>query len=121
MMHTTEDRPPDAEVLMEDVRRVVTGHSPEGKAVFVSDEQVAAAAMGPGSAGGFHQLWGGDKAPTFPDDGQPTSQATFFPPVGGYRFLVVTMPPSGAGRAPEGDAEANRSEAERRFPGLSAH
>src|SRR5438270_12642079 len=77
MMHTTEDSPPDVEVLMEDVRRVVTGHSPEGKAVFVSDEQVAAAAMGPGSAGGFHQLWGGDKAPTFPADGQSPSQATF--------------------------------------------
>ena len=79
---------------MEDVRRVVTGHSPEGKAVFVSDERVAAARMGQASAGGFHQLWGGDEAPTFPDDGHLPAQATFFPPVGGFRFVVVTMPPS---------------------------
>ena len=65
---------------MQQVRRVVTGHSPEGKAVFVSDVGVAAAPMGTGSAGGFHQLWGGDEPPTFPDDGRLPTQATFFPP-----------------------------------------
>ena len=106
---------------MQDVRRVVTGHSPEGKAVFVSDEKVAVAPMGPNSAGGFHQIWGGDDAPTFPDDGCPRPQATFFPPVGGYRFVVVTMPPSGPARPPEGDPEVDAAERERRFPGLAAH
>jgi mannose-6-phosphate isomerase-like protein (cupin superfamily) len=106
---------------MEDVRRVVTGHSPEGKAVFVSDDKVAAAATGQGSAGGIHQLWGSDETPTFPDDGRRPSQSAFFPPVGGYRFVVVTMPPGGARRAPQGDPEATRSESERRFPGLASH
>ena len=93
----------------------------EGKAVFVSDERVTAAPMGRNPAGGFHQLWGGDEAPTFPDDGHQPAQATFFPPVGGYRFIVVTMPPSGASSPAGGDPEAIRSETERRFPGLSAH
>jgi mannose-6-phosphate isomerase-like protein (cupin superfamily) len=102
---------------MQDVRRVVTGHSPEGKAVFVSDEKVAVAPMSQGSGGGFHQLWGGDEAPTFPDDGQLPAQATFFPPVGGYRFVVVTMPPAGLTRPAESDQE----ERERRFPGLASH
>src|SRR4051794_33516173 len=106
---------------MEDVRRVVTGHSPDGKAVFVSDEKVGAVPMGQRSDGGFHQLWGGDTAPTFPDDGRPPAQGAFFPPVGGYRFIVVTMPPSGPSRAPERDPQAVRSETERRFPGLSSH
>jgi mannose-6-phosphate isomerase-like protein (cupin superfamily) len=106
---------------MQNVRRVVTGHSPEGKAVFVSDETVAAAPMGQGSAGGFHQLWGGDEAPTFPDDGRPPAQATFFPPVGGYRFVVVTMPPAGPRRPPEGDPAALGAEMEGRFPGLASH
>jgi mannose-6-phosphate isomerase-like protein (cupin superfamily) len=106
---------------MQDVRRVVTGHSPEGKAVFVSDERVAAAPMGQNSAGGFNQLWGGDEPPTFPDDGQLPAQATFFPPVGGYRFVVVTMPPAGPRRPPEGNAEAIGAEMERRFPGLASH
>jgi mannose-6-phosphate isomerase-like protein (cupin superfamily) len=106
---------------MQDVRRVVTGHGKDGKAVFVSDEKVAAAPMGPGSAGGFHQLWGGDEPPSFPDEGNLPAQATFFPAVGGYRFLVVTMPPAGAGRAPQGDPEAIRADMERRFPGLASH
>src|SRR3954466_448288 len=105
---------------MQEVRRVVTGHSPDGKAVFVSDERVAATPMGRGS-GGFHQLWGGDTAPTFPDDGGRPTQATFFPPVGGYRVIVVTMPPSRPPRPTQGDPEAARSEMETRFPGLSSH
>jgi mannose-6-phosphate isomerase-like protein (cupin superfamily) len=106
---------------MQDVRRVVTGHSPDGKAVFVSDDRVASAPMGPGSAGGFHQLWGGDEPPTFPDDGSLPAQATFFPGVGGYRFLVVTMAPAGAGRPPQGDPGAIRADMDRRFPGLASH
>jgi mannose-6-phosphate isomerase-like protein (cupin superfamily) len=106
---------------MHDVRRVVTGHSPEGKAVFVSDEKVVAASMGTSSSGGFHQLWGGDDPPTFPGDGSLPAQATFFPPVGGYRFLVVTMAPAGARRPPEADPEGVRAEMERRFPGLASH
>jgi mannose-6-phosphate isomerase-like protein (cupin superfamily) len=110
-------------LVMETVRRVVTGHSPEGKAVFVSDDNVTAAPMGRNPAGGFHQLWGGDVAPTFPDDGQRPAAGPFFPPVGGYRFLVVTMPPSASGGAPAtaAPAETVQPEAERRFPGLSSH
>lgn len=106
---------------MRDVRRVVTGHSRDGRAVFVSDEMVAAAPMGPSSSGGFHQLWGGDEPPAFPDDGSPPAQASFFPSVGGYRFVVVTMPPAGAGGPPAGDVQAIRDETERRFPGLASH
>jgi mannose-6-phosphate isomerase-like protein (cupin superfamily) len=106
---------------MPEVRRVVTGHSEDGKAVFASDERVAVSSMGPGSAGGIHQLWGGDEPPTFPDDGTPPTRATFFPGVGGYRFLMVTMAPAGAGRPPAGDPDASGADMERTFPGLAAH
>jgi len=53
------------------VRRVVTGHTPEGKATFASDTLVDGIrlAMAPGVE--FHRLWGGDSAPTFPDAGAP--------------------------------------------------
>ena len=52
------------------VRRVVTGHDADGKAVFVSDTAVDAGDAGllPGSE--FHQLWGADELPRFPDDGR---------------------------------------------------
>src|SRR6476620_7077281 len=50
-----------------DVRRVVTGHDGDGKAVFVSDTTVAPVTLAllPGSE--FHQLWGADEPPRFPD------------------------------------------------------
>jgi mannose-6-phosphate isomerase-like protein (cupin superfamily) len=104
-----------------EVRRVVTGHSADGKAVFASDDRVAVSPLGAGTAGGIHQLWGGDEPPRYPDDGSPPSRATFFPTVGGYRFIVVTMPPAGAAAPPAGDPDAIRADMERTFPGLASH
>ena len=76
------------------VRRVVTGHDRDGKAVFASDEEVdpLTLALMPGAE--FHRLWGADQAPDFPDGGSPTEQPTYFPPVGGYRFGLFTIPPA---------------------------
>jgi hypothetical protein len=53
------------------VRRVVTGHDGNGRAVFASDEEVdpLTLALLPGAE--FHRLWGADQAPAFPDDGGP--------------------------------------------------
>jgi hypothetical protein len=83
------------------VRRVVTGHDADGKAVFVSDDGVDAltVALLPGAE--FHRLWGADEAPMFPDGGTPTPQPTYFPPVGDYRFGFFTVPPAHAA-PPEG-------------------
>ena len=102
------------------VRRVVTGHR-DGKAVFASDEQVApfTTEVMPGSA--FHQLWGGDAAPTFPDDGSRPATAAYFPPVGGFRFGLFTVPPAGMA-PPEGvDVEAGMAAVEAALPGLLGH
>jgi hypothetical protein len=65
----------------------------------------------------FHRLWGADQAPTFPDDGAPTPQPTYFPPLGGYRFAVFTVPPPTP--PPEGiDLAAAREEMEEKLPQL---
>ena len=104
-----------------DVRRVVTGHDGHGKAVFASDELVApvAPALLPGSE--FHLLWGADTAPTFPDDGSPSATATYFPPLGGFRFGLFTVPPAGA-TLPDGfDVAAGLAEVETSLPGMLAH
>ena len=84
------------------VRRVVTGHDADGKAVFVSDEAVApfAPAFSPQSA--FHQLWNFDATPQFPDDGARPAGSTYFPNVGGFRFNFFTLPPDGDNAVPEG-------------------
>ena len=101
-----------------DIRRVVTGHDADGKAVFASDERVPPLTMGALPGAEFHRLWGGDEPPTFPDDGSPRPQTTYFPPVGGFRFGLFTVPPA-VTAAP--GAEADLAEVEAKLPGLLAH
>jgi mannose-6-phosphate isomerase-like protein (cupin superfamily) len=105
-----------------DVRRVVTGHDGDGKAVFVSDEVVEplTVTMLPGSE--FHRLWGGDEPPHFPDDGAPPSTRTFFPPVGGFRFLFFRVPPArNSGDLSGAERAAAMAEFEAELPGLAGY
>ncbi len=104
------------------VRRVVTGHDGEGKAVFVTDEEVAPITLSllPGSE--FHRLWGADAAPTFPDDGSRPDDPRYFPPVGGFRFGLFTIPPDGGTGAPgDIDVVAALREFEQKLPGMAEY
>lgn len=103
------------------VRRLATGHDGGGKAVFASDQLVdpVTVALIPGTE--FHLLWGADQAPTFPDDGAPTAQPTYFPPLGGYRFGFFTVPPAQSPVPADLDLEAGLAEVEAKLPGLLAH
>jgi mannose-6-phosphate isomerase-like protein (cupin superfamily) len=103
------------------VRRVVTGHDDAGKAVFASDELVDPVTVALIPGGAFHLLWGADQPPTFPDDGAPTPQPTYFPPLGGYRFGLFTVPPATGSAPGELDLEAALAEVEGKLPGLVAH
>lgn len=102
------------------VRRVVTGHR-DGKAVFASDEQVAPfePPIMPGSA--FVQLWGGDAAPTFPDDGSMPAYHPYFPKPGGFRFGLFTVAPHDSVPAADVDVEAGMASIEANLPGLLGH
>jgi mannose-6-phosphate isomerase-like protein (cupin superfamily) len=102
------------------VRRVVTGHDHDGNAVFASDEPVdpVTVALIPGAE--FHLLWGADNAPTFPDDGSPTAQPTYFPPLGGYRFGFFTLPPGQTSIPADLDLEAALAEMDAKLPGMVA-
>ena len=105
-----------------DVRRVVTGHDGNGKAVFISDEQVAPVTLAllPGSE--FHQIWGSDTTSSFPDDGTRPSASQYFPSVGGFRFGFFTIPPDGGAGIPEGlDIQAALAEFAEKLPGLADH
>jgi mannose-6-phosphate isomerase-like protein (cupin superfamily) len=95
-----------------DVRRVVTGHDASGKSVFVSDETVAAQPLT-----GFHRLWGGDKTPQFPDDGSMPEHHTYFPPIGGFRFGMFSIPPDRAAGS-DVNAAAGLTDIEAEAPGL---
>ena len=103
------------------VRRVVTGHDHDGKAMFASDEQIdpLRLALMPGAE--FHRLWGADQAPIFPDEGGSTAQPSYFPPVGGYRFGFFTVPPGTAPAPADLDFQAALAEMEEKLPGLLAY
>lgn len=103
------------------VRRVATGHDANGKAVFASDEQVDSLTLALIPGAEWHRLWGADQTPAFPDEGGPTAQPSYFPPVGGYRFGFFTVPP-GTASAPAGlDLQAGLAEMEEKLPGLLAY
>jgi mannose-6-phosphate isomerase-like protein (cupin superfamily) len=105
-----------------DIRRVVTGHDGDGRAVFVSDEEVAPVTLAllPGSE--FHQIWGADETLSFPDDGARPAAPQYFPPVGGFRFGFFTIPPDRGAGVPEGlDVAAAFAELAEKLPGLADH
>jgi len=104
------------------IRRVVTGHDGEGKAVFVNDEEVAPITLSllPGSE--FHRLWGADSTPAFPDNGSRPDAVTYFPPVGGFRFGFFTIPPDGGTGAPADiDVDAALAEFQEKLPGMAEY
>ncbi|CAN5733339.1 cupin domain-containing protein [soil metagenome] len=104
------------------VRRVVTGHNADGRAVFASDEEVEPVTVGLAPGNEFHRLWGADATPSFPDDGSMPAHVTYFPPVGGFRFGLFSVPPAGRATLPEDlDLTAAVAEMEAKLPGMGTH
>lgn len=102
-------------------RRVVTGHDPAGRSVFVADDEVEPIVVPLFAGWEFHALWGGDTPPRFPDDGAQPLWTQYFPAVEGFRFSLSTIPPEGTEVPPGLDPVAATAQAERALPGLLAH
>ena len=76
------------------IRRVVTGHTPEGEAVVVTDGEVTSISIGDqGSATTL--LWNRDDPGMFPDDGSQPIMSSAFPPPGGCSLAVMELAPGG--------------------------
>jgi hypothetical protein len=103
------------------VRRVVTGHTQNGRAIFVADGEVDPVQLSllPGVA--YHLLWGADLLPEMPDDGALPIYDSYFPPRGGFRFSLYTMPAARSQMRPQVDGRSGYAEMERLLPGLAAH
>jgi quercetin dioxygenase-like cupin family protein len=106
------------------VRRVVTGHSGQRSAVAGDHlvEPVVVSAL-PGYS--WHRIWSQDQPPAGQDgqEGPPPGPGpgqAHFPPTGGLRFTIYTVPPQGTGPAAARTAEAER-ELERALPGRSRY
>ena len=100
------------------VRRVVTGHSKDGKSIVASDTRVDATRVGLLPGFEFHRLWGSDTAPTYPDDGSPAEHSAYLPPLGGFRFVQIVIPPDVVARLEGEPEESAVAEVEARLPGL---
>jgi quercetin dioxygenase-like cupin family protein len=108
------------------VRRVVTGNTPAGKSVFLSDglpERVVTFAHLPGAA--LIELWATDRVPLLPVDTGPhltSTMASFVPGPQGTRFRLVRFPPTHEilKALPHGfDAMAFQKEFATKAPGLA--
>ena len=102
------------------IRRVVTGHTPDGKATVASDSDVDAITVGLLPAAEVYRLWGADEAPTFPDAGSSRPAPAYFPPVGGFRFGVVTVGPDSVAMPKDLDMQLAMAEIEDKLPGVAA-
>ncbi|MGH9048836.1 MAG: cupin domain-containing protein [Acidimicrobiia bacterium] len=109
------------------VRRVVTGVDDSGRSVFVDDEQVEPITVGLMPGLEFQPLWGSDQPVVLPTDGTPADAPAYFPPAGGFRFGLVSIPPEGERREgpapgnPGPEASPTMEEVERKLPGLLGH
>jgi hypothetical protein len=103
---------------METIRRVISGIDPEGKSIFVSDEEVAATKPPILGGAGLIDLFGEDQPPVLPADGRHDESRRYFPNgPGGYRYTLFTYPPSSQMVVPD-DLEAAIAESTRVAPGL---
>src|SRR6478672_5952414 len=103
------------------VRRVTTGHNARGKAVVASDATVDGIALTQLPGAEFHRLWGADVPPRFPDDGSQPEGRQYFPPLGGFRFMMFTVAPHSTSRRAAADRQALAAEMEASLPGLVSH
>lgn len=100
------------------IRNIVTGHDAQGRAVVAQEREVEATTVQlmPGLA--FHMLWSTPGASSFPDDGREQPASTYFPPPGGTRWLVFTIPAARVPPPAETDLAQARAEADAVLPGL---
>ena len=102
------------------VRRVVTGHGADSKAIFTADDMLQPTVV-PGINFEFVRIWGADTRASFPDDGAEPGYSTYFPPEAGYRFGIFTIAPAPATPLTPEERRNSYKEMERLFPGLIAH
>lgn len=101
------------------VRRVVTGHDTQGKAMVVKDTAVAPTTFKHVAGFEFHQLWGSDETVTFPDGGNEPEYKTYYPQLNGFRFTFFTIGPSSVETSDDFDFDAAMQELEAKAPGMA--
>lgn len=107
-----------APVSKRPVRRVVTGTT-DGVSNVSRDELVQPVTVSPLPGYAWHRLWSLDSPPTDPPAAEVEGAFAHFPPPGGVRFSLFTVPPQRSQPSRELSAEAER-ELEELLPGRAA-
>ena len=104
------------------MRRVVTGHDSNGKAIVASDETVDAITLGLVPGAEFHRLWGGNETPSFPTRASCRRVIRTSRPFGGFRFGMFSVAPASEVTLPaDFDVAEAFAEMEQKLPGLAGH
>ena len=74
------------------MRRIVTAHNKDGRAVVVSDVQLPPNPTPNRADWSLYDVWAAEN-PHFPDAGERSNVDWFFPPIGGFRYLHTLMEP----------------------------
>lgn len=101
------------------IRRVVIGQATDDRTVVLGDEDVSPITVSLFPGAEFLRVWGSDGTPQLPaaaDRAQPTD---WFPPPGGFRFAVVTLPPNTVTMPEDLDIGAALVEFSEKLPGLA--
>lgn len=110
------------------VRRVVTGFDADGRAVVTSDDALDPVELNLSPGLRLCSVWGSDTPAAIPTEADTPDYESWFPPPGGYRFTVNTLPPdadAATGDVASGDRDAmmvdGLADAETKAPGLMEH
>ncbi|MBM7044926.1 cupin domain-containing protein [Rhizobium lusitanum] len=74
------------------MRRIVTAHNKDGRAIIVSDVQLPPNPVSNRADWSVYDVWAAEN-PHFPDAGERPNVNWFFPPIGGFRYMHTLMEP----------------------------
>jgi mannose-6-phosphate isomerase-like protein (cupin superfamily) len=100
------------------IRRVVVGQAEDGRTVLGNqDLPPITVSLFPGAE--FIRVWGSDSTPEVPGPMDAAQPKDWFPPPGGFRFVLVTLPPNTETVRENLDMGAALVEFSEKLPGLA--
>ena len=100
------------------IRRVVVGQAEDGGTLLGDgDLPPITVSLFPGAE--FLRVWGSDSTPQLPGAVDAAQPKDWFPPPGGFRFALVTLPPDTKTGSADLDLGAALAEFREKLPGLA--
>ncbi len=101
------------------IRRVVVGQAEDGRTVVLGDEDLPPITVSLFPGAEFLRVWGSDGTPQLPGPLDGAQPKDWFPPTGGFRFALVTLPPNTATGPEDLEMGAALAEFGEKLPGLA--